>query len=453
MKKIRDKNRLPARSKTAAPSQCGKAAACRDGDLAAKWHISEELFPPPCRNLEKMLRLFPDALQKARPLKAARKQALANDIRQLSHQLTEARSNLALPYWSNPGLTSAYLYYFLPWNIIRLARLFNGLKLPAPPVRMERPLLVDAGSGPLSLPIALWIAKPEWRKLPIQVLAQDSSRQALNIGRQIFYSLGELAGEKAWPINIVNCPIEKLGASAQACKESGAQPWLLTCANVLNELASRSKTRHKEDIPGAECGEEQKANLYERLLSAWNDILREEGLMALFVEPGTRHGGNAIMRLRQAALSAGFHAKSPCTHDGPCPLLGSARHHSSYGSGWCHFTFSANGAPEWLARLSTEAGLAKHSLSLSLLLLERKARHEAAPDLPIRVLSQAFAAQGICGAARYGCSEKGIGVLENAADLPSGSLTTARETGGKDQKHDYELLAPAALKECGKNSQ
>lgn len=402
------------------------------------WQIRSELFPEPDRELQKMLSLFPKALQAARPLREKHRAKLPEDIRSLSRQLTEERSTLALPYWSSPASMSAYLHYFLPWNLLRLGRLFMGLELPDP-ARLEKPLLLDAGSGPLTLPMALWIAKPEWRKLPIRVLALDSSRQALETGKNIFAALAELAGEKAWTVEVVSAPVEKLAAGMEDCLKRGCKPWLLSSANTLNELASRSKTKHKGDA--YETREPSpKANLYERLLDAWSPVWRQPDAVSLFVELGSRNGGNAIMNMRKAALNAGLHALAPCTHDGGCPLLDSGRNRSSYSSGWCHFTFSVRGAPEWLSKLSRESGLEKNSLSLSMLLLGQKAQKTQPGALPTRVLSQPFAAQGISGEARYGCECRGIGLMENAASLPSGCLTQAHASGRKDTKKGYEIL-------------
>ncbi|WP_448339637.1 hypothetical protein AB9L13_12365 [Desulfovibrio piger] len=86
-----------------------------------------------------------------RPLRSAHYRNLPADIEALSRLLTCERSGLYRPYWSSPASTSAYLYYFLPWNVLRLARLFRSLPLPDPRLWLEKgqtPLLLDGGSGP-----------------------------------------------------------------------------------------------------------------------------------------------------------------------------------------------------------------------------------------------------------------------------------------------------------------
>ncbi|MDR1659012.1 MAG: small ribosomal subunit Rsm22 family protein [Desulfovibrio sp.] len=130
---------------------------------------------------------------------------------------------------------------------------------------------------------------------------------------------------------------------------------------------------------------------------------------------------------------------APCPHSAVCPLL------KIRGRSWCHFTFDCAGAPDWLERLSEEAGLVKTSLSLSFLLLQRDAmaREAGKPSggglntenpaaghaaAEARVLSAPFAVPGLGGRARYACCAKGLLLLEDAADLAQGELLRVRLT-------------------------
>ena len=45
---------------------------------------------------------------------------LPEAIRDLSAMLTYERGGLGRSYWSAPRYVSAYLRYFLPWNLVRL---------------------------------------------------------------------------------------------------------------------------------------------------------------------------------------------------------------------------------------------------------------------------------------------------------------------------------------------
>ncbi|MFR8276350.1 MAG: small ribosomal subunit Rsm22 family protein [Desulfovibrio fairfieldensis] len=215
---------------------------------------------------------------------------------------------------------------------------------------------------------------------------------------------------------------------------------------MLNELRPGRKTaggrqtwdEDGEDPDGSDAGDRQSGPLAERLdglLEAFAPLLfrREESCSGgtraapalLFVEPGTRLGGNTIMRLRALALEGGLAALAPCPHNAACPLLS-----GQGGRTWCHFTFDSRDAPDWLLRLSTEAGLPKSGLSLAPLLLGLDA--ENAPvagqgtGLPARVLSAPFPVPGLAGRGRYACTVQGLALLEDAEALASGGLLPVR---------------------------
>lgn len=409
------------------------------GPATSPWPVTGTLFPPLDGAAQAALARLPEALERVRPLSGAHRRSLPEDIAALSRALTAERAELRRPYWSRPAFVSAYLYYFLPWNLVRLARLFRGLPLP-PPGRGEHPaLLMDAGSGPLTVPLALWLARPEWRSAPVRVLALDSAAQPLELGRALFAAWGELLGEPVWPVRLERGPVESLAARAlPLVRGGGARAWLVTAANVLNEVRPArgghcGVAPREEGVGGAwEDGEGDRVDeRLERLLEAWAPLLMSPGSQGedgagadaaalLFVEPGTRLGGTTMMRLREVALAGGLSAHAPCTQDNPCPLTRGA---------WCHFTFSPEGAPQWLAALSARAGLAKRSLSLSPLLLgssqgdgaSGKSRDGARAALEARVLSSPFAVPGVRGQARYACAACGLALLEDAGALPCGA--------------------------------
>ena len=436
--------------------------------------------------------------------------------------------------------------------MLRLARLFRSLPLPDPRLWLEKgqtPLLLDGGSGPLSVPLALWLARPEWRALPIQVLAVDNAVQPMELGRDVMAAWGDILGQPVWQVRVERGSLEhmprlerkladtlerqerhlralpiqvlavdnavqpmELGRDVMAAwgdilgqpvwqvrvergslehmprlerkladtlerQERHLRPWLLTAANVLNELSAESRRMNREDDededgPG---GVRRLENLLDELEPlCWPAPLNEdetgtadEALLpaALFVEPGTRLGGKTISRLRDAALERDLIPLAPCTHRGPCPLA-----HAPAGRGWCHFTFDCEGAPHWLQELSSATGLAKSALSLAPLLLradpaagedlfdDRDGFDDADPDMlhrprPVRVLSSPFVVPGLRGQARYACCAAGLAVVPDAAALPPGASLTARAqadmerpgTPRRDRKSGALLLAlPAA---------
>lgn len=436
-----------------------KPAFAFSGDVSPeRWQISSSLFADLDEKFLKALDLLPKAIEKVWAIPASKYKFLPHDIADLSQLLTRGRSDLRLPYWHKAANLSAYLYYFLTWNIIRLGRLFSSLTIPAPLLlEGQRPVLLDMGSGPLALPIALWLAKKDWRDSGLQVLALDSSKQPMEVGRELFYTLADMMGEKAWPVSLYNGPAERPFAALQHLRarneEQQYYPWLLAEANILNELITKNPDRDskydKEDLEEGEDFNEQdsdcESSLLGRLLSSWLPIWQNSPgkALALFIEPGTRLGGDAIMNLRRCAIRLGFEPLAPCTQSGQCPLLSRTRQKGSQAESWCHFTFSALAAPKWLKDLSRESGLEKNSLSLSILLLGEK-NSKPNNKYSARVISQPFRVPGLKGECRYACGSLGLELLENAAYPPSGSLTLAQQKTPpeKDKKSGAVVCIP-----------
>ena len=395
------------------------------------WNREGALFAPLPRDAGLFMDVLPSALAAVRPLSGARRDSLPEDVFALSRILTAERGGLSRSYWIRPAFVSAYLYYFLPWNILRLARLLAALPLPEPAESGgAQPLLVDVGSGPLSLPLALWLARPAWREARLRVVAQDCTAQPLALGKSLFEALGVRLGWKTWPVETVRGPLERAFRGVPAVGRRGdVWPWLITAANVLNEFCAgarggRRSFRNSTDGDDGEFSGERVMPRLDALLQALFPLYGMESPVrkalpaALFVEPGTRFGGKLIMRLRVSALRMGLRPLAPCPHKAACPLLS-----GSGARAWCHFTFGVEGAPEWLRRLSEQAGLAKRSLSMSPLLLSAGEGGESDGFAPAaRVLSAPFAVPGLSGQARYACTGRGLALLENATTLASGDL-------------------------------
>lgn len=369
----------------------------------------------------KALEILPQALEKVWPLKRAHRVSLPDDIAELSTMLTSERSMLRHGYWSRPRFVSAYLYYFLPWNILRQTRLLQGLTLPSMRADCSQNWLFDAGSGTLSLPLALWLAKPELRSFPLKVLALDKSRRPVELGKGIFKILGNLLGEKTWPISIVKGTIEN---SEKIAAELEGKVWLFSAANILNEI--NSQRSHGKRFTSPDFDNEDEGHL-EKYFEIIPGIL-DNGASYLVIEPGTRPGGECMMRLREFAIENGFFVQAPCTHQNKCPLLARNQEkeknlRASLGSSWCHFTFDILGAPKWLTDLSRQAGLAKNSLSLSPLLLssERPKIDDMEKRVDCRIISRPFAVPGISQHCRYGCVKDGLALLPDADRLENGS--------------------------------
>lgn len=409
--------------------------------------IGPGLFPDAGPDFTRDLELLRQAIAETWPLTGAHEKDLPAHIGDLSRTLTSSRADLRLPYWSKPANISAYLYYFLPWNIIRLGRMLAGLDLPAPEVSgAAMPLLLDAGSGPLTLPLALWLARPQWRAMPLHILACDTSRQPLDLGMRILHRLATLQGQKVWKVIARKAPASQLAQCYACLGQEGAPaafyPWLVAETNILNEILTKSARRQKsgqEQDEEGECEENAAARLLQSWLPIWQNA---QNALALFVEPGTRLGGDTLMRLRSCALQMGFSALAPCVHDKSCPLLQRGRKRGSHAKAWCHFTFAAT-PPKWLKQIAREAGLEKTTLSLSLLLLGAK-QTRPRPENTARVISQPFRANSLQGMARYVCLGKGLGLVAEAPGLESSLLLELGEATGKDEKSGAAIYRLAA---------
>ena len=117
---------------------------------------------------------------------------------------------------------------------MRLTGLLPGLDLPAPVCDAETPVTIaDLGSGPLTLPIALWLSRPDWRAVPLTLVCVDTVPRPMEMGRSILEHMAKLSGEPLnWTIRLVRSPL------MQSFRELRS-PYLLMAGNVLNELKDK----------------------------------------------------------------------------------------------------------------------------------------------------------------------------------------------------------------------
>ena len=397
--------------------------------------LPAEVFSRPDLQGLALLERLPEILSEVFPLSGADKRHLPYKVALLSENLTSHRSRLtADSYWASPALTSAYLWYFLPWNLVRLMGLLPGLKLELAP----EDKILDLGSGPLALPLALWLSRPDLRELPLRFTCLDSAALPLRLGHAIFRALA--GPDSPWRFKTVS------EAMFRALPRQDRDFSLLTACNMLNELKP-----------------ERRVTLAQHLAHQMDELGRhlKPGGRMLVVEPGNRLGGKIILAARTAVLRHGFIALGPCPHQGPCPLAARESGHDAHDhtdrqghapASWCHFTCPRKSVavPSWLDRLSRDAHLSKDKLTLSWLFLEKGAgqgqpaakTEERTPTniaggascvLPGRVVSNSLVLPGREGQFFYVCSGRGLVLLRAARPLRSGESVTLSFTGNEDR--------------------
>jgi ribosomal protein RSM22 (predicted rRNA methylase) len=373
-----------------------------------------------------LLEGIPALIDRVFPLPARFRSSLPKDVAELSRLLTSGRGERGLSYMGHKPLLSAYLRYFLPWNLYRLCRLLPDLCITLSPG--DR--VTDLGCGPLTFAAALWICREDLRSVPLEFNCVDQNRSALDAGKNFFYAL---AGENPpWKINTIK-------GDLKTAKIQGAA---LVCAvNVFNEMYGDISRSNENSLS-------LNAKKTSRLLIGCGAA----SSVFLVVEPGFPRCGEFISLLRGALLEQGIQPLSPCAHDKTCPMLYTRPRQGK--KRWCHFAFETDDAPQALHRLSQSAGLPKERAVLSFLFASHTgcaASHAgcAAPAAPLRIISDAFPLPH-SRFGRYCCSAQGLVLLAGEKNViekhTCGSLVNAVIKDERDPKSGA-LIAQLPRKE------
>ncbi|MCX7027669.1 MAG: hypothetical protein NT061_09340 [Spirochaetes bacterium] len=364
----------------------------------------------------KALTELPSILDEIAPMTPRQKHELGRSVRSLWEDLTSEKEHRTAEYLSSPADASAYMRYFLPWNLIRLASIFSSLPLQLD----DGASVMDIGSGPLTLPIALYLSRSDLRSKRLTFYCADKTERILKQGQNLFESICARVSGALSPWKIVllhqqfgDYPPEKVD--------------LVTAANVFNEFFWKSK---------APLG--MRASLTARQLLGYL-----KGLGSVFLmEPGDPRSGSFISAIRAALSTFGALPAAPCPHVFACPLPGIFRSLETPGNEsptvlgakhfrelvmpkrrekypWCHFTIGTGATPPWLKALSDEAGLSKEKLVFSYLLstvpaeLPQPGNQKSKPGGQsfTRVVSEEFPLPGrLLG--RYACSAEGYSLVQ-----------------------------------------
>jgi len=369
-----------------------------------------DLFPPLSEEAGKTLAGIPAIVEKTFPIPARFRAGLPADVAELFRFLTYERTERGASYLGRPALLSAYLRYYLPWNIYRLCRLFAAL-----PINLKSgDAINDLGAGPLTLAVSLWISRPDLRGTPLEFRCLDKTAAVLDAGKKLFAALTANAA-CPWTVRTIRGELRGFGrqrGKTLSVEIRGKPAALSAAVNVYNELFWDFSPMDKEGLG-------RFASSQARLLSS----LTESSGSVLVVEPGIPRSGEFISLLRSSLIKEKRLPLSPCPHSGLCPLPGvrppSGRFQSK--SKWCHFALSTEDAPDELHRLSAAMKLPKERAALSFVLAGAVAQNPAKRTIQsgrakIRVISDCFSlsadspgARSLPGAmGRYGCSERGL---------------------------------------------
>lgn len=368
-----------------------------------------------------ILNNFDQIVQGVRPLNSRQLQQLPDNIRALSHQLTDQRADRRLGYMNDNVQLSSYVRYYTWWNLVRLTRLFSNL--PEAIFPQKDAICLDLGSGPLTLVIALWLARPEIRKLNLTWYCLDVSSNSMALGEDIYLSIAARFTENPWQI------IRVKGSFGTQIKQKAD---FVTCANMFNEL----------DQAGDMPPEYQTKKYFDQLKTYATPVAN-----FLFVEPGVPKASRTLSLLRSRFLSFGKNVLAPCPHAGDCPMNGFKAYTGSQNK-WCNFAFSTEDAPAKLQKLSENAKLPKERATLSFLAVTTEATdapenhemqdrlsnanhtpaiHTPTDDIFCRVASDTFPLPGH-KFGHYACSELGLVLLRTRGSemLKSGDLISVK---------------------------
>ncbi len=341
------------------------------------------------KDSQKILDSFDSIVQGVQPLNSKQMRTLFQNIRQMSHELTDERFSRKSGYMNEATRLSAYSRYFMWWNLVRLTQVFSGLPQDTFKNLDNDSYCLDLGSGPLTLPIALYLARPELRSKKLNWYCVDISQNALSLGENILLSVIAQLGGEQW--NIIRVKGE-MGVHIKNKVD------FVTSANMFNEIFWNT-TKPLEEL----------AKKYGTELFNY----AKKDAMWFIAEPGIPRSGRFISLLRDFFIRKNISIIAPCTHIKDCPMDGRK------GQKWCHFVFDGALAPKNLQKMSTSAGLAKDRASISFVCATTKSLEER-KNPSFRIVSDSITIRigekGYKKTARYVCAPWGLSL--NIEDKP-----------------------------------
>ena len=423
--------------------------------------IRKELFDEKSipEDAAKIIANFDKVIEDVMHLSGKQKVTLPAAVKNLSHQLTDERGTRRLGYMNEASFLSAYVNYFMWWNLVRLCRLFANLPKSAFNFDDET-VALDIGSGPLTIPIALWLSRPELRSKKIVWYCLDLSSQALSLGEEIYLSVAAKTIAAAASAATAASSESKDEKSSEKKAEKTFEPWkiirvkgslgtaikekadFVTCGNTFNEIIQRN------EMPTDFLAKKYSSQLISYLKDEKDNAEKKQNI--LLIEPGDPHSARFISLIRNAFIRQNFKPVAPCPHVEECPMAGRTGGRATNASGkntkWCNFAFSTDSAPKTLLRLSEKAGIPKERASLSFIFVsrdsnqkkeaEQKAQNPENEKIFIRIASDFIKLPEIRRSGYYACSKYGmlLAIDENHIQPKNGELLQIRTPENLDER-------------------
>lgn len=381
--------------------------------------VKNTLFARIPADAQKVLDSFDTIVQGIQPLNGKQLRFLPANIRDLSHELTDERSSRKSGYMNESIRLSAYTRYFMWWNLVRLTTLFAGMPKEAFAFLQNGRYCLDIGSGPLTVPIALYLARPELRNVELSWYCIDTSQNALSLGENLLLSVAARLGGESWKV------IRIKGEIGSPLKHKIS---FVTCANMFNELYWKT-SRPLEEI----------AKKYGTILLSYSD----KQSIVFVAEPGIPRAARFVSLFRDFLVRRGLNIVSPCTHAEICPMDGRK------GGKWCHFVLDGETAPKALQKLSTQAGLPKDRASISFVFAS--SGNSVQNDMQtLRIISDPIFIPGGVGQSkkrgRYACAPWGLSLaMEYKHRFVSGDAVTYAISPAEVQKLPIDAKTKAKI--------
>lgn len=358
-----------------------------------------------------ILNNFDEVIQGVKPLNSKQLQQLPDNIRNLSHQLTDQRSERRLGYMNDNVQLSSYIRYYTWWNLVRLTRLFSNL--PDSVFPHEDCVCLDLGSGPLTVVTALWLARPELRKLKLTWYCLDVSSNSMALGEDVY--LSTVARTSSSDTEQVEAPWKIIRVKGSFGTSIRQKADFITCANMFNELDQAS-----------EMPPEFQSKKYFDQLKAYST----PEASFILVEPGVPKAARTLSLLRTRFITLGKTIAAPCPHEQDCPMNGFKAYTGSQNK-WCNFAFKTEDAPEKLLKLSERAKLPKERATLSFIAVSNEKQEAKKTDFTLcRVASDPIKLPAY-RTGYYACSNLGLTLLtvpqlDEKKQLSSGELLSVK---------------------------